>query len=275
MILSIIMSVHNGERTLRRAIDSILVQTFSDFEFIICDDASTDSSWNILNECCMHDSRIRILQNGKNCGLAFSLNRCLKIARGEYIARQDADDVSAQNRLKFTLEYLIHNDCPYVGCGVSVFDENGVWSRRLYPEIITKHVIAQKNPFFHPTMIFRKEVLEDVNGYRVAKMTLRTEDYDLVMRLAARGIIGRNIQKYLYDVYEPSDEYKKHTLKTRYYEIQERLYGLKMMDSPLTDYIYLLKPILMCLIPRPFMKLFKKLQWKIIERDKKNGSETG
>lgn len=264
------MSVHNGEQTLRRAIDSILSQSFSDFEFIICDDASTDGSWSIIQKYCEHDERITTLQNEKNCGLAFSLNRCLKISHGEYIARQDADDVSEPDRLELTLSYLIQNNCPYVGCGVSVFDEKGVWSHRLYPEIITKHIIAQKNPFFHPTMIFKRETLKAVNGYRVAEITRRTEDYDLVMRMAGKGLIGNNLQEYLYNVYEPTEEYKKHTLRTRRREIQERIYGLKQMQAPAGDYIYLFRPLIMCLIPRPFLRLAKKMQWTIIARNRNN-----
>lgn len=270
MVLSVLMSVYNAAPTLGCAIDSILSQTFSNFEFIICDDASTDESWEIIQAYRLRDSRILAIRNEQNNGLAFSLNRCLKLAQGKYIARQDADDTSEPERLERTLNYLMEKDCPYAGCGVSVFDDKGVWSRRLYPEIITKHIIAQKNPFFHPTMIFKRETLEAVNGYRVAEITRRTEDYDLVMRMAGKGLIGNNLQEYLYNVYEPTKEYKKHTLRTRRREIQERIYGLKQMQAPTSDYIYLFRPLIMCLIPRPFIRLAKKMQWTIIARNRKN-----
>ena len=118
-------------------------------------------------------------------------------------------------------------------------------------------------------MLFRKDVIVDVEGYRVAKETRRTEDYDLVMRLAAKGIVGKNLQEYLYYVYEPQEAYLRHTRKTRWYEIQVRYHGLKIMQSPLRDYIYLMKPLIMCCIPRKLLKRVKQLQWK----NRKAGNE--
>lgn len=259
--ISILMSVYNAESTLEKAIESVLNQTLENFEFIICDDASEDNSWEIIQLYRRKDRRIRTIQNRKNLGLGASLNLCLNIANGIYIARQDADDISVPERLEKTLAYLKKNDFPYVGSGVVVFDENGVWSKRMFPEIITKHTIAQKNPFFHPTMIFKKEVMDMVSGYRISVETRRTEDYDLVMRLAGKNIIGRNLQEYLYYVYEPKEAYLRHTLTTRWYEIIVRFKGLQIMKAPLIDYIFLLKPLIMCCVPRNMLRFVKKLQW--------------
>jgi len=256
------MSVYNGAETLSLAVDSILKQTFTDFEFIICDDASTDSTWELLCKFQKEDPRISVFQNPQNLGLGESLNKCFEIARGEYIARQDADDISESYRLEKTLAYLLSQNAPYVGCGVSVFDDNGVWGRRLHPEKITRHIIAKKNPFFHPTMIFRREVLENVKGYRASKETRRIEDYDLVMRLAAKGIVGRNLQECLYNVYEPEVAYRRHTLQTRWYEILVRFRGLREMSSPPWDYVYLCKPVIMSMVPRRLLRKVKSLQWR-------------
>lgn len=266
MLISVLMSVYNGATTVERAIDSILRQTLSDFELILCDDASTDETWAILSAYAERDDKIHLLRNAENRGLGYSLNRCLELAQGEYIARQDADDISAPDRLERTLDYLRVHDLPYAACGVHIFDDEGVWSRRLFPEVITEHIIAQKNPFFHPTMLFRREVLLGVDGYHVTKVTRRTEDYDLVMRLAARGIIGQNLQEYLYSVYEPPEAYLRHTPRTRWYEVRVRFSGLQQMGAPLADYVYLLKPIIMCMIPRRLLKTVKRLQWSRSER---------
>ena len=114
MTVSILMSVYNGASTLSAAIDSVLTQTYRDFEFIICDDASSDESWEILCTYQKRDPRIQLLRNDQNCGLAASLNHCLKAAKGQYIARQDADDVSDPERLERTLQYQIDHDLPYV-----------------------------------------------------------------------------------------------------------------------------------------------------------------
>lgn len=112
-------------------------------------------------------------------------------------------------------------------------------------------------------MIFKKSIIDSVGDYRVVKETQRTEDYDLVMRLAAKGIIEGNLQENLYYVYEPEDAYRKHTLKSRWYEICVRLYGLKEMKSPLYDYVYLIKPVILCLCPRSWMRVLKRWQWNL------------
>ena len=208
--VSILMGVFNAEVTLEKALDSVLSQTFSAFELIVCDDASTDSSLKILLRYRKKDPRIIVIRNRRNLGLGASLNRCLERARGRYIARQDADDISSPDRLEKILHYLKANSLPFAACGVFIFDDKGVWSRRLYPEIIKMHDIARHNPFFHPTMIFRREVLEAAGGYRVAPETRRAEDYDLVMRLAALGFIGQNLQEYLAYVYDPADADLRH-----------------------------------------------------------------
>lgn len=268
--ISVLMSVYNGAATLERAIDSILNQTYQNFEFIICDDASTDRTWEILTRYEAADVRVHCFQNRENLGLGASLNRCLKMAAGQYIARQDADDISDAERLEKTMAFLLSGSAPYVGCGVRVFDDSGVWSCRQYPQVITKHIIAQKNPFFHPTMLFRRTVLEQVHGYSERAETRRTEDYDLVMRLAAVGMIGENLQEVLYSVYEPVDAYLRHTKKTRWYEVQVRWRGLHIMRAPLHDYIYLAKPVIMGLIPRCCLKQVKRLQWSLLHKETRN-----
>ena len=268
--ISVLMSVYNGAATLEKAIDSVLNQTYQDLEFIICDDASTDGTWEILQRYEKLDKRVLCFQNQENIGLGASLNRCFEKSSGQYIARQDADDISDPNRLEKTINFLVSSPAPYVGCGVRVFDDDGVWSYRQYPKVITKHMIAQKNPFFHPTMMFRRSVLEQVSGYSEEKETRRTEDYDLVMRLASIGLIGENLQEALYSVYEPADAYLRHTKKTRWYEVRVRWRGLHTMKAPLSDYIYLARPIIMGSIPRCCLKQIKRFQWNILLKETRN-----
>ena len=261
-LVSVLMSVYNGASTLEKAAASVLAQTYRDLELILCDDASTDDTWRIMQRIARSDARVTIFQNETNLGLGASLNECLSRAKGEFIARQDADDVSDPDRIERTMDFLLSSGAPYAACGVRVFDDSGVWSTRQYPQKITKHIIAQKNPFFHPTMIFRRAVIESVNGYRVSPETRRTEDYDLVMRLAAQGDIGENLQEILYSVYEPQEAYLRHNAKTRLYEVRVRARGLRVMGSPVSDYIYLVKPLIMACVPRGMMRSVKRLQWK-------------
>lgn len=268
-LVSVLMSVYNGAPTLEKAAASVLAQTYRNLELILCDDASTDDTWRIMQRIAAQDARVTVFQNKTNRGLGASLNECLSRAGGEYIARQDADDVSDPDRIERTTDFLLSSGAPYAACGVRVFDDGGVWSTRQYPQKITKHIIAQKNPFFHPTMVFRRAVLEDVGGYSETPETRRTEDYDLVMRLAAEGVIGENLPEILYSVYEPKEAYLRHNAKTRLCEVRVRARGLRAMGSPASDYIYLVKPLIMACVPRGMMRSVKRLQWKLQSRDTK------
>ena len=268
-LVSVLMSVYNGAPTLEKAAASVLAQTYRDLELILCDDASTDDTWRIMQRIAAQDARVTIFQNKTNRGLGASLNGCLSCAGGEYIARQDADDVSDSDRIERTTDFLLSSGAPYAACGVRVFDDGGVWSTRQYPQKITKHIIAQKNPFFHPTMVFRRAVLEGVGGYSETPETRRTEDYDLVMRLAAEGVIGENLPEILYSVYEPKEAYLRHNAKTRLCEVRVRARGLRAMGSPASDYIYLVKPLIMACVPRGMMRSVKRLQWNLQSRDTK------
>ena len=261
-LVSVLMSVYNGAPTLEKAAASVLAQTYRNLELILCDDASTDDTWRIMQRIAAQDARVTVFQNKTNRGLGASLNECLSRAGGEYIARQDADDISDPDRIERTTDFLLSSGAPYAACGVRVFDDGGVWSTRQYPQKITKHIIAQKNPFFHPTMVFRRAVLEGVGGYSETPDTRRTEDYDLVMRLAAEGVIGENLPEILYSVYEPKEAYLRHNAKTRLCEVRVRARGLRAMGSPALDYIYLVKPLIMACVPRGLMRSLKRLQWE-------------
>lgn len=141
-LISVIMSVHNGEKTLKRAIDSIRNQTIQDFEFIICDDVSTDNTYKILNEYEEKDFRFIILQNEKNLGLAVSLNRCLEKSTGKYIARMDDDDISIPERFEKQTEFLIKNDeYAFVSSNAIVFDGEKETGMNIKPEIPTKKIL--------------------------------------------------------------------------------------------------------------------------------------
>lgn len=263
-MVSVLMSVLNGEKTMDRAIDSILGQTYREIELILCDDGSTDATWAKMQRYREADKRIVLLRNAHTLGLAASLNRCLQVASGVYIARQDADDFSHPERIERTLAFLQSKRLPYAACGVLISDADGIWSKRIYPQQITRHDIVKSNPFFHPTMIFRQEVIRSVGGYRVSNETRRTEDYDLVMRLAARQMIGQNMQEFLYEVSEPRGEYgRKHKRITRWYEFRTRWYGYRAMHVAPVEYAYLLKPLVLCFIPLYLLTIFKHVQWKM------------
>ncbi len=123
--VSILMVVHNGERFLQVALDSILGQTFEDFEFIVIDDASTDASPPLLDACA--DPRIVRHRNAEKNGLTRSLNVGLRLARGQYVARMDADDIAHHDRLALQVDFLNrHSDHVLVGSSYRLIDEHGI-----------------------------------------------------------------------------------------------------------------------------------------------------
>ena len=125
-LVSIIMGAYNCENTIYDCMESILKQTYENWEFIICDDCSSDHTLEILKKYEKNDKRIHILHNEKNMRLAASLNRCLEVAHGKYVARMDADDISMPDRLEKQVEFLeSHSEYDVTGCNRMVFDENG------------------------------------------------------------------------------------------------------------------------------------------------------
>lgn len=188
-LVSIVMPVYNTAPFLEEAVSSILNQTFTDFEFIIIDDGSTDGSLELLKT--FSDKRIVLLSNGINRGLVFTLHRGLKAAQGKYIARMDGDDASVRDRLEIQLEYLkAHPEADLVASCVELMDEEGknigVWVDDV------KHVTAESirsflpvnNSLAHPTVLAKAEIIRAL-GYSVSQRD--AEDYDLWLRWASRG----------------------------------------------------------------------------------------
>ena len=195
--VSVLMSVYNGERYLRYAIESILVQTFTNFEFIIVDDYSTDRTPEILDQ--YTDPRIVRLKNDTNLGLTKSLNRGLAVARGQYVARQDADDVSLPERFERQGLYLeTHSECVLVGTAYDLIGDQGEVMVQITPlteSQAIKPALQTFNRFVHGSVMMRRDSLMQVGGYREAFK--RSQDYDLWLRLTERYEVA-NLPEVLY-----------------------------------------------------------------------------
>ena len=183
--ISVIMPVYNNaEKYTKEAIESILNQTFTDFEFIIVYDPSFDNSLiNIINS--YSDARIRIIENKKRIGLVKSLNKALRYAHGEYIARQDADDISLPNRLELQLDFLEkHPEVALLGTGIYVIDENGneIEKRIMHPS--PKKSLLKGNRFIHGSVMFRKSVIDELGAYN--ELFKNSEDYELWLRISQK-----------------------------------------------------------------------------------------
>lgn len=180
------MAVHNGEATLRTAMDSILAQTFTDFEFLVIDDASTDQTPAILDS--YHDPRIIRLNNTVNLGLAKSLNRGLESVCGEYIARMDADDISLPERLQVQVAFLdTHPSIDLLGANIryidshdSLIEKQPPYDRYLPPHLI-RWLLHWGNTFIHSTVMLRRRAIVE-SGIRYQADLAAAQDYELWAR---------------------------------------------------------------------------------------------
>ena len=258
MRVSIIMATFNCQNTLKKCVDSILNQTYTDWEFIICDDCSFDKTYEMLlayKE--QYPDKFVILKNEKNSKLSYSLNRCLEMSKGEYVARMDGDDIADSNRLDRQVEFLDENlEYSVVGTAMTPFDEKGFRPVRYAKEVPQKMDMLNGPPFFHATIMMRREAYKKVNGYLVSKRTVRGQDYDMWFRFFAAELKGYNLQESLYYVLEDDAAMKRRTLKNRFYEAQTKLKGYKMLEYPCYMYIYALKPLLAAAVPSQIMQKY-------------------
>jgi glycosyltransferase involved in cell wall biosynthesis len=258
------MGVYNGEKTVEKAARSLLDGDYRDIEMILVNDGSTDGTADVLARLAAKDCRVRIINCLKNQGLAKALNLALAEAQGEYIARQDADDISYKNRLNRQLEYLKkHPELAFVGSSVNLVDGRGTrWGKRSFPEAPDVDTVMRFNPFVHPTMVFRRETLEAVKGYRDLPYTHRCEDYDLIFRLYGAGYKGGNLNEVLMDYHEERDSSSRHTCRTRFNEYRVRREGCRLLHGGIKGYLFSLKPLLLLLAKGRIYNLLHNAKWK-------------
>lgn len=212
--VTVLMSVYNGVTHLRDAIDSVLTQTIPNFEFLIIDDGSSDNSLEIIEG--YDDSRIRVIKNKNNIGLTRSLNKGLKLARGEYIARIDCDDICLPSRFERQFEFMSQN--PQVGvCGswVIVMKDSGEYVRKFpvsHDEI--QCFMLFKTPLAHPSVIIRKQVLIK-NQLKYDPYFLHAEDMAMWDKCA--------MVCQMHNINEPLIKYREHAnqIGKKYREVQK------------------------------------------------------
>lgn len=202
IIISVILPVFNGSQYLEEAIDSILSQSYTDFEFVIIDDGSTDNSASIINT--YTDPRIRFYQQ-ENQGLAATLNTGIALAKGTYIARQDQDDISLPDRLEKQISFLENNpDYGMVGTWASILTADKLkdtqtdrFHKHSTENIILQFELLSQNPFVHSSMMIRKTVFGKVGNYSTDMDRQPPEDYELWSRIAREFCVA-NIPEVLH-----------------------------------------------------------------------------
>lgn len=265
--VSVIMGIYRQEdmNQLKQAVFSILNQSMKELEFIIYQDGIEKETETVLKIIAENDSRVVLLGEKENHGLAYALNCCMEKVRGEYIARMDADDIAKHDRLRIQLDFMEeHPEYAFTGCNAELIDEHGIWGKRRMPEEPEKKDYLPYSPYIHPTVMFRKKVLIECGGYHYSKATLRCEDYDLFMRLYISGKKGYNIQQNLFQYREDRSGYRKRKYRYRVDECHLRYHGFKKMGIyGIKGILYTLKPLLVGLVPIFFVERGKQLRCRL------------
>lgn len=251
MTISIILCVHNGKPYVQTAIESVLAQTYGDFELVIVDDASTDGTREILAGFAQKDSRVRVITNDANLGLTKSLNIALREAQGVYVARMDADDVALPDRLAKQVAFLdAHPEIDVVGTAYEWIDEDSQVIGR--PNVITEpdelhRALIRTNQFLHGSVMMRRAVIEKMGGYdeRVKK----AQDYELWLRLSRTSqfanlpdvLMQKRMTKNMISF---KSEHEQITCALR-----ARVAALRRGDYPLSCVRYLVKPLIAIILP--------------------------
>ncbi len=276
-IISVLMGIYNENKIYAsQAIDSILNQTFSDFEFIICDDGSNPAFYRWLYGYCRKDKRIRLLRSSCNQGLAAALNNGLKCAEGKYVARMDADDISARERLARQYDFLeAHPEYALTGCSVRMTGKRGIWGMRIMEEIPTKESFLKTSPFVHPAIMIRMDAVKALHGYSESKTAVRAEDYEFFMRLYVAGFRGYNLQEPLLSYREDESSLKKRKYRYRIHECMVRYRGFCRLGILKGNYRYVAKPLIAGLVPAGWMMRIRKHRYAQTGKSRCKPERTG
>lgn len=249
--ISVLMGIYNCESTLADAIESILKQTYEDWELIMCDDGSSDSTYMVaLQYQRFYPDKIVLVKNEENRGLNYTLNKCLSLAKGKFIARMDGDDLCSADRFEKEVAVLdSRSDISIVSAYLEYFDEDGVWGICRYKEYPQKKDFLRGSQFCHAASMVRKEAFDKVDGYTVDKRLLRVEDYHLWMKMYAAGYRGYNIQEPLYQMRDDKKAYNRRKFKYRINETYVKIQIIRAFDLPVYSYLFALKPVMIGLLP--------------------------
>ena len=261
MRISVLMGIYNCADTLPAAIDCILRQTYTDWELILCDDGSWDSTFAVAERYRQqYPQKIRLLKNEKNMGLNHTLNRCLAVATGEFVARMDGDDLCMPDRFEKEVRALEENPTmAVVSTAMEYFDENGTWGTCKVIRQPQPRDLLWGTPFCHAPCMARRAAFQAVGGYTDDKKYLRVEDYDLWVKLYAAGFRGINLEEPLYRMRDDRNAAARRKFKYRINEARVKHKAVRLLKLPVWCHVHALRPIIVGLLPeKVYTRLHKK-----------------
>lgn len=263
--ISVIMAVYNCACYLPEAIESIINQTYTNWELIICDDASTDDTYYVAEKYQhKYPNKIILIRNDNNKKLSFSLNRCLEYATGNYIARMDGDDKCRPERFELQVSFLkSHPQYDLVGTAMQRFNGSELGMINYSIDNPNYYTMRRDNPFHHATILTYKYVYDRVGGYTVSSRTVRGQDYDLWFKFYYAGFQGYNLKEPLYLVREDSNAIRRRNANVRINVIKTTIVGFKMLNYP---WWWLIEPVMKvtikCLVPYRIIDIYRMIQNK-------------
>lgn len=269
--ISVIMSCYNCSGTLRKAVDSIIAQTYTNWVMICCDDGSRDNTLNILKEYQIrYPDKFIIIQNEGNKKLPYSLNHCLEYVDTELVARMDADDWSLPDRFGRQVAFLQeHPEYDLVGTGIQVSTGDEILTTIIQPTIPEPKDMLHCNCFSHATIMTYKRVYDTLGGYSLDPSVERCEDLDLWSRFFVAGFHGYNLPDELYVILEDENAVHRRDLRNRLNTARTLNKAFKRMD--LHGFVCFRKAYFQVLTYFIPMGIYKKLHvWKMTQRTKRN-----
>ena len=260
--ISILMGIYNCAKTLPEAIDSILAQTYTGWQLIMCDDGSSDDTYAVAEMYQKkYPDKIILIKNEKNMGLNYTLNHCLEYAQTEFVARMDGDDISLPERLEKEMAALQEDPTlSVVSCAMAYFDASGEYTKSgagcEYP---SKEMLVHGTVHCHAPCLMRTAAIRSVGGYSVDRRLLRVEDWHLWLKIYAAGGRGRNLPEVLYKMRDDRNAAARRKFKFRLNEAHVAALAVKTLGLPKWKYVFVLRPILVGLLPKSvYMYLHRK-----------------
>lgn len=256
------MGMYNCADTLPEALDSLYSQTYDTFKLILCDDGSTDNTYEIAKRYADKYDNIILLQNKENIKLAATLNRCLEHADTEYIARMDGDDISLPERFEKQISFLdTHSEYAVVSTPMIYFDETGDWGQGNTNPTPNKESFKKGTPHAHAPSMVRTAVMKEVGGYTVGKYLERGQDYYLWYKIYKAGYRGYNLQEPLYKMRDDENAMKRRTFKSRYYNFIIKKQVMRNLKIKLA-FFHALPDLAKVFIPNFLMEIIRKERMK-------------
>ena len=263
------MGIYNCAPTLPEAIDSLLAQTYTDWNLILCDDGSIDDTYDTArNYQEKYPDRITLLKNETNKGLNYTLNHCLEYADGDFVARMDGDDISLPERFEKEVRVLEeHPEYAIVSAPMIYFDADGEWGRGKPNPYPVKKDFLRGTPFCHAPCMVRREAYEAVGGYTDDPKYLRVEDYDLWIKMYAAGYAGMNLTEPLYCMRDDRNAASRRKFRYRINEFYARCKAIRVLRLPVYGYIFSLRPLIVGILPAFLYEFLHKKRLKVSRND--------